>query len=381
MLPSSERLSKLLGIAYDAAADPMLWDSFLEELAICTGATSAGLLMHDYDNASYALSSSWRVDPESLRLYGEHYYALDVWARGALERRPGYVCTSQALCPQPEVRISEIYSDFMVEAGIEHGMFGLLENSESRLASVSLYRDKSCAEFTETDLKILELLTPHVQRAFKLHLQFSEMRARAVGFETTLDMIATGVILLDAVGRVVLMNRSASATMAERDGLLVTRDGLCAERQPESAALGRAVREAAGWSKCDVGGAGGTVLISRRTRRPVQVLVSPIRNADITGPHAAVAIAFVVDPLRRQRPAQDILRAMFGLTPAECRVALLLGDGQSPKEIAGLIGVSVETVRSQIKSIFSKTNVRRQSDLVRLLLTNSGFPIQTNPVL
>src|SRR5258706_7596959 len=79
MLPSSETLSKLLGIAYDAAADPTLWDSFLEELAIGTGATSAGLLMHDYDNSSYKLSSSWWVDSESLRLYGEHYYALDVW--------------------------------------------------------------------------------------------------------------------------------------------------------------------------------------------------------------------------------------------------------------------------------------------------------------
>src|ERR1700751_5567231 len=104
MLFSSETPSKLIGAAYDAAADPTLWDSFLEELAIGTGATSAGLLMHDYANSSYRLSSSWRVDPESLRLYGERYYALDVWARKALKRRPGYVCTSQSLCPQPEVR-------------------------------------------------------------------------------------------------------------------------------------------------------------------------------------------------------------------------------------------------------------------------------------
>jgi hypothetical protein len=37
----------------------------------------------------------------------------------------------------------------------------------------------------------------------------------------------------------------------------------------------------------------------------------------------------------------------------------LLSDGHSPKEIANIAGVSDDTVRSQIKSIFSKTGVRR----------------------
>jgi DNA-binding CsgD family transcriptional regulator len=379
MLPSSETLSKLLGIAYDAAADPTLWGSFLEELAIGTRATSAGLLMHDYGNSNYTLSSSWRVDPESLRLYGEHYYALDVWARGALERRPGDVCTSQSLCPQPEVRLSEIYSDFMVEAGIEHGMFGLLENSKSRLASVSLYRDKSCPEFTETDLKILELLTPHVQRAFKLHLQFSELRSRSAGFESALNTISTAVFLFDAGGKVIYMNRGAAALVAERDGLTAMRDGLKAEQQTESALLTKAIQGAA--STPNGYGAGGTVLISRRTRCPLQILINPIRNSAICRLGAVTAIAFVIDPSRRQRPTQDILRTMFDLTPAECRVAILLSDGLAPKEIARMIGVSVDTVRSQMKSIFSKTDVKRQSELVRLLLSNSGLALQANPAL
>jgi DNA-binding CsgD family transcriptional regulator len=376
MLPSSETLSKLLGIAYDAAADPTLWDSFLEELAIGTGATSAGLLMHDYDNSSYRLSSSWRVDPESLRLYGEHYYALDVWARKALKRRPGYVFTSQSLCPQPEVRISEIYSDFMVEAGIEHGMFGLLENSKSRLASVSVYRDRACAEFTDSDLKILELLTPHVQRAFKLHLQFSELRTRSAGFESALDMLSTAVILFEASGKIVSMNCSASALIGEKDGLLATRDGLKAERQAESAVLTNAIQRAASALKGNGESGGGTVLISRRTRCPLQILISPIRNSALTSLDAITAIAFVTDPSRRQRPAPDILRTLFGLTPAECRVALLLGDGQSPRDIAQTIGVTFNTVRSQIKSVFAKTGVRRQGELVRLLLNYSGPSIQ-----
>jgi len=103
------------------------------------------------------------------------------------------------------------------------------------------------------------------------------------------------------------------------------------------------------------------------------VLVSPVGNADISGAHATAALAFVNDPSRRQRPAEDILRTPFGLTPAEYRVLLFRGDGRSPKEIAGLIGVSVETVRSQMNGIFSKTDVKRQSELVRLFLSNSAY--------
>ena len=87
-------------------------------------------------------------------------------------------------------------------------------------------------------------------------------------------------------------------------------------------------------------------------------------------------VAFVVDPLRQGRTSDEGLRVMFGLTPAECRVALLLGDGHAPKDIASMAGVSVDTVRSQIKSIFGKTGVNRQGDLIRLMLNNAGLAIQ-----
>ena len=326
--------------------------------------------MHDFEHANYALFSSWRVGPEMLRLYGEHYYALDVWAREGMKLPGGHVCTSQSLCPQAEVRSSEIYGDFMMEAGIEHGMFGVLENSKSRLASVSLYRCRTCTEFTDTELKVVQFLTPHVRRAFKLHLQFSELRARSTGFETALDMVATPVILFGHGGKIASMNRSASALIEERDGLFATRDGLKAERQAESALLSKAIQRAVSSPKGN-SGSGETVYVSRRARSPLQILMSPVRNSGVNSLDGTItAIAFVNDPSRRRRPAQDILRTLFGLTPAECRVALLLGDGHAPKEIAGMIGVSVETVRSQMKSIFSKTAVKRQSELVRLLLSN-----------
>jgi DNA-binding CsgD family transcriptional regulator len=84
----------------------------------------------------------------------------------------------------------------------------------------------------------------------------------------------------------------------------------------------------------------------------------------------------VCDLERSRQIRRAVLRSLYGLTPAECRVALLLVDGHAPRQIANTFRVTENTVRSQIKSIFSKTGARRQSDLVRLLLSNAQPTIQ-----
>ncbi len=55
---------------------------------------------------------------------------------------------------------------------------------------------------------------------------------------------------------------------------------------------------------------------------------------------------------------------IFGLTSAEARVALRLAVGLSLAEIADESGVSVNTVRAQLRSIYAKTGVTKQSELV-----------------
>lgn len=61
------------------------------------------------------------------------------------------------------------------------------------------------------------------------------------------------------------------------------------------------------------------------------------------------------------------LKDSFSLTPAEIRLAQSLGDGRSLSEAAERLGVSLATVRNQLRSIFDKVGVHRQSDLVRML--------------
>lgn len=61
------------------------------------------------------------------------------------------------------------------------------------------------------------------------------------------------------------------------------------------------------------------------------------------------------------------LRTSFGLTPAEARLAALLREGLSLNDAADELGVSVNTIRNQLRAIFDKMGLRRQTDLVRAL--------------
>lgn len=86
-------------------------------------------------------------------------------------------------------------------------------------------------------------------------------------------------------------------------------------------------------------------------------------------PEAALrgAVAFVAPDRGAVDDASRMYRETFGLTPAEARLAAMLKDGFSLKEASARLNISVNTARNQIKSVFDKLGVNRQSDLVRHL--------------
>jgi DNA-binding CsgD family transcriptional regulator len=372
MLRDERQLSTLLGMIYDAAGDPTLWAPFIEKFAARTKSTSAALLVQDYDNALYSLSNSWRMLEESVRTYQEHYHTLDTWAEVALPKPSGYVCTSQSLCPLPKLKGKEFYNDFLVGACIEHGMFALVENNESCLASVCLYRDKSREEFGESELKTLQFFAPHLRRAFGLHAKFSELKSRNLSLETALDLLAIGVVFVGPSREVLLVNKKAEELLAVKDGLMIVQQKLIAASKQETTRLESLIVGAAATGRGKGFSPGGTTFISRADKRPLSITVTPLTNYSLGFGQRPSAALFISDPERKVEIATSALRQFYDLTTAETRLALVLLKGCSLKEAAATCGISHHTARSQLKSVFGKTSARRQSDLVRLLLTTLG---------
>jgi DNA-binding CsgD family transcriptional regulator len=78
-------------------------------------------------------------------------------------------------------------------------------------------------------------------------------------------------------------------------------------------------------------------------------------------------IVLIIDSARQAVLDPTMLRDIFGLTLAEARVAALVGAGTTPINAAQILGVAEDTVRKALKSVFSKTGVGRQAELVLLL--------------
>ncbi len=91
------------------------------------------------------------------------------------------------------------------------------------------------------------------------------------------------------------------------------------------------------------------------------------RRLDLPASARRGAVAFVAPDREAAGDASRMYRETFGLTPAEARLAALLKDGLSLKEAAASLGISVNTARNQIRSVFEKLGVNRQSDLIRHL--------------
>ena len=101
---------------------------------------------------------------------------------------------------------------------------------------------------------------------------------------------------------------------------------------------------------------------------PYKLAVMPLHAAPIDDRRLAMII--IVDPARSV-PSERDLADLFGLSPAEARVATALMTGKSLADIAAASGVQITTVRTQLRSILRKVGVKRQFDLVRILSSTS----------
>jgi DNA-binding CsgD family transcriptional regulator len=81
----------------------------------------------------------------------------------------------------------------------------------------------------------------------------------------------------------------------------------------------------------------------------------------------AALVALIHDTERTLRLRTGLLRDLYGLTPAEAKLAIAVAAGATLREYAERRRISVGTTRYQMKQVLGKTGCRRQTDLVRLI--------------
>lgn len=229
-------------------------------------------------------------------------------------------------------------------------------------ALVGFQRQAGEAAFNASDVEFLARLSPHLELACRLSSEFSRLRLQAAVARQALDRLATPIWVLDIDGTVLFTNHAADQGLP---GMFVRMGKLQADSAQVASRLSTLIAQASG-SKPRTGALSlDTDDGSRHT-----VLVAPLPPdsplaADWQRP-LVLLMAHNPSASDAQQPL-EVLTALYGLSPAECRLAALLLEGYTPAEAADRLMVQVSTVRTQLKSMFWKTGTHRQGELVKLL--------------
>ncbi|MBJ3783174.1 response regulator [Devosia sediminis] len=197
------------------------------------------------------------------------------------------------------------------------------------------------------------------------------LRAALMGADEALNRIAVGVFLIDSERKVLFRNRRAEELLTAAEGLSVSREGLLRGEKPaQTQALKDIVDTAiARMASGNRHGTDAVALPRDSGKRPLIAVACPLGRGPAVAGEPAVGL-FVTDPEWRPSDAAEAVAQLYGLSPAETRLALALVQGMRIDEIADEFGLSRNTVSYTLKNLFRKTETDRQADLISLFLSN-----------
>ena len=367
---------ELVGMIYDAASDPSLWDAFLVRLASEIGGSSTTLFFYNPKHPLGGLMSSARTDPAIQQRYNEYYIGIDAFGvHGGHLLQPGTVKPGQALCPDSVLVRTEFYNDFLRPVDLHHQVCGVIARDGGSMSILASLRAKRFNPFDESEQQLVALLLPHLRRAFTLHRQLSRLTSDHRWQADQLDALPIGIVLIGMRGSVLHLNAQAHTILSRHDGLGYGKDGLHASLSHESRRLQALINQAVHTGVGRGISAGGVLNISRPCgRRAYQLLVSPYRCTPVlAAADAPAATVFIFDPDAAPPDLPERLIRLYGLTAAESQLAALLATGSSVASAADQLQVTRHTLRTHLKSIFAKTGVHRQTELLHQIYSGPAM--------
>jgi DNA-binding CsgD family transcriptional regulator len=358
-----QQTEQVLDLLYASPGDTRAWNQFLKAFAEMTASSAVSHVLFDSSNHLYTLNTSAGVTPEVGRSYADYYASIDEWylrARGRV--RAGNVLNGRSLCSVDELVKTEFYNDFLRPHGWIHECAAVLETPTAAVSAITMMRTSRLPDYTERDLEIMRGFVPHIQRALTLHRRFVDLRTYSDSTTWALDQLPFGVALLRHDGTLLAAN-AASERLCNGDGLSLKGNTLSATG-PASHELQHLLSHS--WHASLWPPAPEKVAIRRRDGSPLVVTVGRV-PASLQNTFERTIAVFIHDPASQRICSEDVLQKLYGLTPAECRLALFLAEGIGIPDAAGRLGIAVATARSQLKSIFQKTSTKKQSQLARLI--------------
>jgi DNA-binding CsgD family transcriptional regulator len=353
---------------YQGVLEPQAWQRSLSALCGLSQSERASLLVFEPASgnvrvrqtaalAALAAQATPHDSPQPLPVSER----LDVGSWFIHRRDTGFAATLDAY---PREDIAGIAPASMMTC--------LIDRQPGHEIYLSLQRPAGADGFLETDARALDWVIPHVREAVAMRDRAQAANAHGRVSANLLNQLPFGVIVFTDAGEPLLANTAGEPWI-----------GRLMPMRADSAADGTlTLASGHGWR------------LSRSFQEVMRTLTDPGAPQEAgaihaTGPdgHMAQIVAMRLTPGTplssaclgqpllvaiheshgTPRAVPTVLRDLYGLTPAETRLAALLTTGIGLPEASVQLGIKRETGRSQLKSIFTKTSTGTQAQLAHLL--------------
>jgi DNA-binding CsgD family transcriptional regulator len=367
MIETSTILAMIAEV-HEACLDPEAWPNVLDRLGENLRESVIRLGIAGTTGKEGIVFSTGQ-DLAIERLFQERYMTPDTnpGIRFMLSVPPMTIASREAIQTDRDMLRSDFYNEIMRPCQGWHAATGSPHRSHTEMVMFGAIRTRAAGAYDETDLALLRLVLPHLQRSLRVLWRVTELEARAHAAEAALARFSSAVVVTDASGRIGSINEQAASLLAEADGLLITDGRLAATKREDAARLSRLILDAGGGHRPDGVRRAGVMCVARSPRRrPLQLAIIPLRGRAAASHRFSVSIVFSDKDIAPES-RMEVLARLFNLTPRETEVARLLHEGHSPAAAAEIMSVRITTMRTHIQHLFHKTQTSRLPELVALM--------------
>jgi len=316
-------------------------------------------------------------DPAALELYLKNYASEDPRVPYFLQSTGQFIFCRQAIRDPATFERSALVNEFLNRNEARFAMFVGFPVGPNHAVSLSLMRSRLDGQYDEYEARRVAPLLPHIKRALSLHIRIGNLESRLTSLDALVDRLAAPVLLIERSGALLYANSAGQQALREAK-YLVLRGGRV---QPRNVKQQRQFADMLAAALSD----GPSALAAQENfamrlldseGHGAALLVNSLRGqAGLGGMPRADAVLFLIPTDEKTTISALRLQILFGLTPAETRLAEYLALGKNLTEIAEYFHLSRDTLKSQLRSLFGKTRTSRQGELVALLLSSISVPL------
>ncbi len=366
-----EALLDFVGEIYEASYRPEHWDHVVERLCCdLLKAKSGALLFEDRQTRTRSMIGAYGL-PASVR--ASYRFGIAKYDHTFQLQREMPVGEASQITDAEQVRHDHPFYYRLILKPNDIGFISAINiyNDDEWHVGIGLHRSFSAPPFSQEDCRILTKLYPHFSRALRIHKEFHRLRTRQQSLHEALSRFMIGLIIIGPDGKVTYQNPVSETLVANHAGLSLNNGKPRAYYPEEDQQLQGLIKKLlhAERSNLDVGTEAMGVHHPDREMN-MNIMLSPLKQTDEMGNEQPGSLAlYLSDPDSALNLPATALQSLYRMTPKEANVAIALANGLSPSQIGEQHGVSVDTVRSHLKNIYSKMGVNKQQDVIRVLLS------------